>query len=195
MYDFIETIKLLDSQWYHLDYHQQRLNEVAEYFGFSPCLLQALLPLEPFPRKGLYKTRFLYSAEGFSIEHQAYSIKRPKSLKLVYDNEIDYGVKYLDRTHLRQLFEQKGACDDILIVKNGLLTDSYYANVVFWDGAEYLTPAEPLLKGTKRAQLLDTGQIRASDLRVADLKKMQYAQLINALIDLEDNVRVHQVIP
>lgn len=195
MYDFIETIKLLDGQWYHLDYHQQRLNEVAEHFGFSPYLLQALLPLEPFPRKGLYKTRFLYSADGFAIEHHPYTIKRPTSLKLVYDNEIEYGVKYLDRSHLQKLFEQKGACDDILIVKDGLLTDSYYANVVFWDGKDYLTPAFPLLKGTKRAQLLDRGQVKAAELRVSDLKDMQYALLINALIDLEDNVRIHQVIP
>lgn len=35
-------------------------------------------------------------------------------------NDIDYSYKSTDRTELNRLTAQKGDCDDIVIVKNGL---------------------------------------------------------------------------
>jgi 4-amino-4-deoxychorismate lyase len=45
-------------------------------------------------------------------------------------------------------------CDDIIIVRNGFVTDASYANLIFRKGDEWFTPATFLLAGTMRAFLL-----------------------------------------
>ena len=76
-------------------------------------------------------------------------------------------------------------CDDILVVKKGQISDSFYANVVFWDGKEYITPDTPLLPGTMRASLLNKGLIREDSISPDDLSKFAGIKLINAMYDLQ----------
>ena len=61
---------------------------------------------------------------------------------------------------LNSLFQIRQDKDDILIVKNGLLTDTSIANIALYDGNDWYTPLHPLLKGTKRAELLDKGVLK-----------------------------------
>ena len=56
--------------------------------------------------------------------------------------------------------------DDILIVKNGLLTDTSIANIALYDGNDWYTPLHPLLKGTKRAELLDKGVLKEKEIKI-----------------------------
>jgi 4-amino-4-deoxychorismate lyase len=77
-----------------------------------------------------------------------------ESLKLVEDNTISYRHKYSDRSHLLELMNMRGDCDDILIVKDGYITDTSFSNIVFFDGDKWVTPARPLLRGTMRESLL-----------------------------------------
>ena len=85
--------------------------------------------------------------------------------------------------------EQRNDCDDILIVKNSLITDTSYTNVVFEDSNEKLyTPTSTLLPGTKRKQLLDAGIIHEKKIHVNDIKLYKGVYLINAMIDIEDNL-------
>ena len=107
------------------------------------------------------------------------------------DNTIDYDLKFEDRSHLEALFNQKEDCDDILIVRNQRPTDSYYANITFWDGIQWFTPSSYLLKGTKRSQLLKNGIIEELPIELKDLKNFQGFQLINAMLDF----RADSVLP
>ena len=108
-----------------------------------------------------------------------------KSLKLVAIDHLDYTLKYSNREKLEALFAQRGKCDDVLIVRKGRITDSSYANVVFYDGEDWWTPDLPLLEGTCRARLLDQGDIKEAPLMVEDLKKFLGLKLINALRDMD----------
>ncbi len=74
-------------------------------------------------------------------------------------------------------------CDDILLVKEGLITDTTIANIAFYDGNSWYTPQHPLLKGTKRAQLLDQGLLLEKDLKPEDLSSFIAIRLFNAMID------------
>ena len=94
-----------------------------------------------------------------------------------------YEFKYLDRTQINQLIASKGAADDILIIKNGLVTDTSIANVAFWQQNKWLTPATPLLKGTTRQRLLSAGCIEAADIKLTDLNTFTKMALMNALMD------------
>ena len=76
---------------------------------------------------------------------------------------------------------------DILIIKNKEITDTSYANIAFWDGSKWLTPANPLLSGVKRQFLMNRGSIFPADIRLNDLHLFKHAVMINAMLDLEDS--------
>ena len=75
----------------------------------------------------------------------------------------------------------KEKCDDILIVMNGLITDTSLSNLVFYNGATWVTPKKPLLKGTCRERLLEEGQITECDIHVNEINRFIGCKLINAM--------------
>jgi len=146
--------------------------------------LQQIITIPDDLDENIYKCRVVYDIIIHEIEFLPYQIKPIHTLHLVEANHINYSHKYLDRSSFAPLLHAAPA-DDILIVKNGLITDTSYANVVFWDGKRWLTPATPLLPGTKRQYLLDIKQIECDRLRPADLHRFTHARLINAMLDLD----------
>jgi 4-amino-4-deoxychorismate lyase len=96
----------------------------------------------------------------------------------------------MDRSGLADLFAQRGTYDDVLLVQNGYITDSYYCNVAAWDGKAWRTPARPLLAGTQRAQLLAKGTLQPADIHHNDLKNFEKLALFNALLGWEDRQEV-----
>jgi 4-amino-4-deoxychorismate lyase len=105
---------------------------------------------------------------------------------LVYDDEIEYSYKYENRERLNELKERRQDCDEIMIVKNGCITDTSFSNLVFYDGKKYLTPAQPLLNGTKRKLLLQQGWISEATIKPEDLNNFQHCGLINAMLNKDD---------
>jgi 4-amino-4-deoxychorismate lyase len=73
------------------------------------------------------------------------------------------------------------------------VTDSYYANVIFSDGDQWYTPYQPLLQGTKRQQLIDQGVVHPIPIGVKDIARFQRIQLINAMIDIEDQLLISSI--
>ena len=114
------------------------------------------------------------------------------SLRLVTCDEIDYSYKSTDRQCLNDLFAQRAGHDDILIIRDGLLTDTSICNVALWNGTSWITPARPLLCGTMRAYLLDKGLVQAEDIPVEDLPKYTRIRLFNALIESVKSMRSHE---
>ncbi|MBP7301015.1 MAG: aminotransferase class IV, partial [Akkermansia sp.] len=81
-----------------------------------------------------------------------------------------------------------GCDEEALILRNGMVTDTRYSNVVFGDGASWITPETFLLPGTKRAFLLSRGDIRECSVRAEDIGKFRFCSLINAMLDPGDVV-------
>ena len=183
----LETIKCEDGKLHHLEWHNARFNAAQkEYFGSSVrSNLAKIIRIPDYAQTGLFRCRITYSSNIEKIEFLPHQFRKVERLKLVEDNSIDYRFKYADRTHLQKLFEQRNACDDILIIKNGHITDSFTANPVFFDGAEWWTPDTPLLPGTQRARLLHEGSIKTSSITPGDLSKYIAVSLINAMQELE----------
>jgi 4-amino-4-deoxychorismate lyase len=141
--------------------------------------------------KTIFKCRITYAKHIEKIEFLPYQIPTISSLKLVMNDEIDYSYKFSDRSQLNRLYKKRGNCDDILIVKQGFITDTSYANVLFYNGKEWLTPTHPLLRGTQRASLLERDRIRVADIRPEDLKHFEKARIINAMIRFEDELDIN----
>ena len=182
----LETICFLDGNAALLSYHQARFDAARRHFwGQVPALrLEDLLLVPPDFRLGKVKCRLTYNAADCIVEWEHYTPRLIGSLQLVSGDHLDYAFKYADRSAINELWQQRGAADDILVVKNGLLTDTSYSNVALFDGRHYLTPAQPLLAGVRRAALLDAGLLSPADIRPADLPDFQHMALINGMLDL-----------
>ena len=66
------------------------------------------------------------------------------------------------------------------------MTDSSHANAVFFDGNEWITPSQPLLRGTKRQTLLEQGVIREGEITLSNLSRFRSLAFINAMLDIGD---------
>jgi 4-amino-4-deoxychorismate lyase len=184
----VESLKIQNRTPGNVDYHSARMNRTRyELFGIiNQVDLRNILQIPPDLTEAVYKCRVIYGAEIEKQEYLPYTARRVKTLCLVDDDEVDYAHKYVDRFRIDSLREASGA-DDILIVKHGHITDASSSNVVFFDGSKWLTPASPLLKGTKRQQLLEKGIIREEEIMPDDLKRFQKCILINAMLELDEN--------
>lgn len=184
MFRLLESIRLQNGSFHRLNYHQQRMDRsVKELSGQKNAisLFDNLKKYNP-PKTGLFKARIVYSDKLESVKFIPYEIKPVNSLRVVYDQEIDYVHKYHNRNNLHALLAQRQYCDDILIVKNGFVTDSSYSNIIFYDGVNWITPADPLLKGTMRQFLLDTAEIKAAPVTIQDIPSFKKFRLINSML-------------
>ncbi len=180
---FIETIRIEDGRIHNLPYHNRRMDvtrrNVLHQIG--------TLDLSDYIRPGNYrertKCRVEYDKDILSVDYAAYHIRPVSSLRLVVDDEVTYRYKSSDRSVLNRLFAFREAEDDVLIVQRGLLTDTSICNVALWNGKQWVTPSMPLLAGTKRASLLDKGEIVANDIRPDDLPVYSRIRLFNAMIE------------
>ena len=184
MSPFVESIKAEKGILFNMDYHNQRFNQTRlEAFGIEEKLdLRSVIPAEK-SMSGLFKCRVIYLAEIIETIFEPYQMKKINTLKLVYDDNIDYHLKSTDRKDLQLLYEQRESCDDIIIIKHGFVTDSFSANLIFNNGNEWHTPSKPLLEGTKREKLLREGKIKSKIIRVDDISDYQKVGLINAMIE------------
>jgi len=67
----------------------------------------------------------------------------------------------------------------------------FYTGVMgIFNGKEWLTPEQPLLKGTQRAALLEKEQIETAVIGVDDLHYFTKVRLINAMIRFEDRLDI-----
>ena len=189
MLQLLETIKVDDEQAYHLKYHQARLERSCSALGWR--LDYKLHQLIKPPSKALFRCRFVYDEEGYNIEYLPYQAKKIQSLKSIHADTLNYELKYADRSALDELCEEKENADDILIIKDNLLTDTSVANIAFFDGHSWLTPKEPLLKGSTRARLLEKKKLKLADITLEEAKKYKRFALMNAMIgfvEIQDGI-------
>jgi 4-amino-4-deoxychorismate lyase len=187
MYQLLESIYLKDGVFRNLHYHEARMRASALALNGTHLNinLASLLAQQLVPAFGMYKTRILYTKEIDVIEFVPYRAKPVHSIKLIHDDHISYSHKLSDRTRLTELYALRGVSDDILIVKNELITDSYYGNVVFKQNNVWYTPQSYLLKGTMRQSLLEAGLIKEADISLNNYMQFESLKIINAMLGME----------
>ena len=165
MYPFIETIRIEQGKACNLSYHNERLNNTLHHFWPDCAGIELGEYLKLTPEMNGMKCRVIYDGGGIKeISYEAYQMRPVHSLQLVYSDDIDYTYKSTDREALNRLFACRGERDDILIVRRGLLTDTSIANIALFDGKDWFTPKLPLLRGTCRTALIDSGIIKEKNI-------------------------------
>lgn len=188
----LETIKIKDGVMQNVFLHNQRMNNSRlMLFGKDNFInLKEEIDLEDDDFDGIFKCRVLYSNVIEIVEILPYQIKKINSLKMVFDDSISYAHKFEDRKDISNLYLKKENCDDVLIIKDGFVTDTSYCNIVFDTGTKLITPSTPLLKGVKRQQLLNEKIIEEQEIKHTDIKLFNKAFLINSMFDLDDKMEI-----
>lgn len=194
---FIDTIKLEDGNYKLIDYHNRRINNtINHFFGINPEInLKMFLPEVDEYKIGIYKCRLVYSKHIENIEIIPYVKRTIKKLKVIdldivhlpaKCKSLDYEFKYEDRTCINSFLKGLDDITDILIIKNGLITDTSLSNVILFDGEKWTTPNTYLLNGVKRRYLLDKNGIEERKVSIHDLQYFQKISLINAMLEPKD---------
>jgi 4-amino-4-deoxychorismate lyase len=182
----VESLKLEHGVPANLAFHNARLNRTRralfgadDFIDIADALRGLAVPDAP-----VCKCRVLYRESVEEVDISPYARRRVETLKLVECDDIDYAWKYENKSSFETLLARKGACDDILVVKHGLITDTSFSNIALFDGSRWYTPARPLLRGTKREMLIGRGILHERDIAPDDLGDYVKASLINAMVEL-----------
>jgi len=181
----LETIRVSGGRLENLHLHAARAKAARkELLGLDDDIGLTDIPVPENITGGIYKCRVTYKEKIEKVEFIPYIIKRPEKIRLVVDDDLEYRYKFADRSRFDALKALHAGCDEIIIVKNGLLTDTTYSNIALIDGSRWLTPATPLLNGIRRQLLLQQGKITEALITPNDLQRFSKVSFINALLDL-----------
>ena len=206
MYDastlLLETVRIERGVPIHLPYHQQRLNRTQRALFPTYSSVDLAKEIVPPENDGIWRCRILYDNRLRSVTYHPYTPRNVRRLACI-EVAFDYSYKYADRTRFDALLRKYPDADDILMTKGGYLTDTTIANIAFFDGNRWLTPDTPLLEGTTRARLIETGKLHPAPIRVTDIPAFRQVALMNAMIgfkivsdiviDIKDKNRGYEV--
>ncbi len=173
---YFETIKCEDEEIFNLKYHQQRISRTI---GKNINLGEYIYP----PSSNLLRCKVIYSQdEVIDISYTPYIQRNLKRFKIIIDDDIKYAYKELDRVYLDVLNNDSLRYDDIIIIKDGLVTDTTIANIAIFKDGFWLTPVKPLLQGTTRDRLLDDNLLKESNITLEMLLTTKRFAIMNAMI-------------
>ena len=188
-YYLIETIKIVDGVIFNIDYHNIRFNRSRKELFNILTEIDLLSLIKNYPKTGIIKCRILYNQKINSITYNKYIEKNIKTFYFVEDNNIDYSYKYENRckiNYLKKDLENKRE-SEILIVKNGFITDSSISNLAFYDNEKWITPKNFLLLGTTLNRLLENKKITKKDnISIKDIKNFTKIAMLNSMIGFKE---------
>jgi 4-amino-4-deoxychorismate lyase len=187
MYPLFESIRVEGGNVHLLQYHQKRLERSYLYMFKKKCTWQLNSMIPELPKEGSFKLRFLYNKDRFTFELLPYTSRKIERLKLIEIDSYSYDHKFTDRSGLDNAYKLRGDCDDVLLTKNGFLTDTSYCNILLFDGTKWVTPEKPLFEGVQREFLIDQQRVIPEQIHVNDLSDFISFQLINAMNPFEEN--------
>jgi 4-amino-4-deoxychorismate lyase len=187
MKNYIESISVIDGNVQNIGFHQERVNEVF-YYNFSEKSAWKLNEILPHNfEKGWLRMRFIYDEKKYKFEIFPYSKKLINKIKLVEIEDYEYPFKFEDRRFLVELLEHNPEADEVIMVKNNLLTDSTIGNIALEKNGNWYTPSQPLLNGTKRRKLLKENRLIEREIKKEEIQEFDKIAIINAFLDLEES--------
>ncbi len=178
---FFETIKIENGVIQNLELHNSRLNRtILENFNiFTNIDISKSINIPSI--KENFRCKVLYTKEIEKVEFHPIVKRVFQSFKLI-ETDLKYIYKNTDRKKIDLLFKQKGSCNDIIMVKNGLLTDTSIANIAFFDKSVWITPKTPIFRGIFREYLLKHKLILEKDVRIKEIENYTGFAIMNAII-------------
>ncbi|MDG2396320.1 MAG: aminotransferase class IV [Flavobacteriaceae bacterium] len=188
MFPLFESIRIKDGKGFLLEYHQLRMDfSYKKYYNKkNPWRLDFILKSLKVPIKGIYKLRIKYSELFYKCDFVKYKCLKIHSLKCIDIGDYEYSLKYVDRAFIEKKYKMKSEYDDILMIRNGFITDTSYCNIILSDGSNWFTPENPLLKGIQRENLLNKNKIFEREIRKSEIYLYREFVLVNSMIKFDD---------
>lgn len=193
MYPLLETIRIEDGIVKNIDYHQDRVNRSLHSIGHqgSGLNISNIIDIPDEYNSGVMKCRIQYGAsDEYSIHFMPYHKRKIDGLHLVNGNHLQYSLKWANRDDINKLMKAMPANEDILITVDERITDSSYCNVAFKNQEGWITPEQPLLKGTQRHFLLNSGILKTGNILKSDLIQYSAIRLFNAMIPWDEAIEL-----
>lgn len=182
----LESVKISGGFIHNLRFHQERVDRSSrELFGTRGLNLSEVLANLKIPCSGTFKGRIVCDRELRSVEIIPYVKRKIVRVVTIDIGDFSYVHKFLDRKFFNDLKSAHPEADEFILHREGWIKDSTFSNLAFFDGSSWHTPANPLLMGTKRQQLLGEGKILPAEIRLSDLSVYTKMAFINAMNDLD----------
>ena len=185
----LETIKLIDGIAQNMDYHNERMNNSRNELmcTHKDIYLEDYLNIPLEYRKGIVKCSIYYGMDFNKINFTHYKA-RAFSRFILLPTQINYDHKFSNRSAFEELQSEYDSSSCLILVKNNLITDTTFSNLIFQDEkGNWFTPEKPLLLGTQREFLLDEGLIGEANIHLGNLKHYQRFMLINAMLEFDES--------
>ena len=185
MKQFIETICIREGKPQHLEWHQRRVDATLSHFYPHHQHTWHLAECIDVPSglcEGDAKCRILYDAHHFEVHHESYEPREISTLRIVEaPPDLEYNYKYADRAALEDLYSKRADSDDILISKDGWITDTSIANIAFMVNDRWYTPSAPLLAGTTWKRLVFERILIPKPINLEEIINFDAFKVFNAL--------------
>ncbi len=183
--EFIETAYVKNGNILNLEHHLNRIKRTIKYFKWKMKNGKWKINKEKI-KSGEWRVRITYNQYGIKdIEFFPIKERKFKIFKVV-EIDFDYNFKYKNRKLFSNLHSQFSNYDEFILVKNNFITDTTISNLAFFTGKEWITPKYPLLKGTKRQELIDKNFLKTENIHSSDLKYFKKIALINAILGFKE---------
>jgi 4-amino-4-deoxychorismate lyase len=189
---FLETIRINAGVPQHLEWHQRRVDDTFRVFypGIPPLSLTGVIA-DTGMDAGEQRCRIVYDDSTHEITVTPLQPRSIRSLRLTdLPPDYDYRYKYADRRFLELAFSRRGEADDVLLLRDGWVTDTSVANVAFLSHGRWYTPAIPLLAGTTWKRLVSAGVIVPRPIHAEDLRRYEACVLFNALRNWDERLAI-----
>ncbi|MGI9256811.1 MAG: hypothetical protein ACR2PY_07750, partial [Salinispira sp.] len=136
------------------------------------------------PEQHTWRCRMIYEGNGkiSSITAEPFTPRTLKTIGIIDIPTACYPLKYSDRRVFDDLRKRFPRCDEIIITKNGFLSDGTFTNVYLRSPDNILlTPNTHLLAGCRRERLIRDGLLHPRTLHWRDIKPGWLIGFINAL--------------
>ena len=182
-----ESIRVDNGQIPLLNFHQERVDlsystvfKKVNTYNLQECI-------EPFLKKeGTQKCRFIYDDKKYRIEIIDYHLIEPKRIGwLKIDPNFTYPFKYYDRSFFTRIKDSYSGFNEILLVKNDMITDSTYCNLIVYAKDNWIIPQTCLLNGVERTRIISEYNFAIEPITIDEFLSAKEYKLINAMRPFE----------
>lgn len=187
---FLETIKVANGEFLNLDFHQWRINWTLKELNINNNinLINYISQEFNLDKNKIYRCRILYQKDILEIQFIEYFEKNIKNIVLLNGENLNYKYKFSNRSQIELLKQNiyNSAIDEVLFYKNGFITDFSIGNIAIKNKNIWITPKEPILRGTTRERFLRKNELVETDILKSDfinlVKNGSEIAILNSLV-------------
>lgn len=194
---FIESVRISQGRVMLASFHECRMSDTCmETYGRFRLPPLSAIEIPDWCRAGEVKMRIVYGEDLEEVSFSKYECRDIKTLKIMeVGPDMDYHLKYADRSCIERFYNMREDCDDILMVRDGKICDTSYTNVILTDGKRKFVPSTFLLPGVMRSWLISSGEVQIGDFDVSALVPgnkwgITHLMMINAMMPPESAIVV-----